>query len=53
MKVTQKEIKHPNFISGNDIYIVKCPVCDKTNYTPAARPNLCAHCKMTFELIYI
>ena len=38
-------IKHPNFITKDgNVYLVRCPKCDKENWAPAVASGQCAWC---------
>lgn len=45
-KMTQAiDYSHVNFISENgSLYLVKCPECGLTNYSPAVTSGMCAWC---------
>lgn len=38
------KIKHPNFISNNRVFCVRCQICGKENYALAVANGICAWC---------
>jgi ribosomal protein L37E len=38
------EIKHPNFISNNKVFCVRCQICGKENYALAVASGICVWC---------
>ena len=48
--VKREDIREPNFIENDKIYIVRCPLCRLENYSMAVSHGVCAWCGVKFEL---
>jgi len=50
MKLKQSEVKEPNFISDGKIFLVRCILCDRENYSISVASSQCAWCGEYYEL---
>jgi len=41
---TKEEVRHPNFVVGDKIYVVKCEKCRIENYSMAVSAGICYKC---------
>jgi ribosomal protein L37E len=39
-----KEVKHPNFLEEDRLYLVRCPKCDRENYSFNVAIGICTWC---------
>jgi len=51
MLLKKSEVKHPNFIDKDQLFLVRCPKCKKENYMLAVASGRCAWCGEQFEII--
>lgn len=49
-ETTAYVVHPPNFIKDGQVYLVRCPKCNKENYAPAVASGQCVWCGLTLKV---